>query len=317
MEPVALIVMLLLLATGGGGNGDQKPQKPQKPKPKPKHLTPSKPKPKEPIDPNKPADPLPDPVPKPADLPADPGDTPPGANELAITPDCKDAVVGKGWMVAVAIPRLNDLAQAGIGLPVYTELQADRSLDAAVRTVLSESAGGAACIDQIPWLDRYVKQNPVPMPAEDETILEYFNRLQMWDDAWDLKLKQWVQGHPKLAAKVLGPLYTAGALSFVGANNIDINFGQNGPLTGGMTSADGDKLRGLGYDMFPGVVETFQIQYNMVRDYQMNGGWTQMGWRIDEDDDMGPATRHAMAEAAAMTGPNRSWPAIVFSALTG
>lgn len=308
MEPVALIVMLLLLAMGGGGNGAQKP------KPKPSGLpNPPKPKPKEPVI-AKPV-PLPDPEPKPKDIAPDGGTV--DGNALSITADCKDATVGKSWMVSVAIPRLNDLAAAGIGLPVYTELQADRSLDAAVRTVLSESTGGAACIDAIPWLDRYVKQNPVPMPAEDETIIEYINRLQIWDDAWDLKLKQWVQGHPQLAAKVLGPLYTAGALSFVGTNNIDINYGQDGPLSPGMTSADGDALRALGYDMFPGVVETFQVQYNMVRDYQTNGMWTVVGWGIGEDDDMGPATRHAMAEAQGMTGPNRSWPAIVFSALNG
>lgn len=303
MDPIIVPVIILLLLLSGGdgsvpkGGFDLDPKEPDPiPPPSPDGLAP------------KPPAGL-DPAPK------------PGNDGLVISNNCKTVTVGATWILDVAVPRLKELAEAGIGLPVYTVEQASRSLDAAVRTTIAETAG-VACIDTVPWLDRYVKTHPLPMPQEGQTLEQYRTALKAWDAAWESTLKAWVQAHPQLSQKVLAPLYNLAGLAYVSANNIDLEYGSPGPVgwsgpDWGVTPADAEKLQALGYDLNPEVTLDFQAQYNIVRDYQTNGGWTTFGMALDDDNKMGWRTRQALADALAMTAPARSWPAIVHAALTG
>lgn len=280
-------IVLLLLFMGKGSNGKRKADTLALPKPPPG----PKPKPAKPAKPAAPGEPVP------ADLPS------PG---LTISADCKQVTEAPGWLENVARPRAALFVAQGLGLPRYTPAQADRSLDAVVRTIVAEAAG-VACVDDAPWLDRYIKSHPIPIPQAGETTLQYFARLDAWDDAWDAQISAWAGSHPQLFKL----FQRVGAVTMIlWSQGQGIDLGRT-PVSGqgpkGLTATDATQLLRLGYDIDPFVVERFQGDYNTVRDHQTDFGWTTNGLDILVDNIPGPQTRYALGQALAMAPHQNQW----------
>lgn len=255
-------------------------------------------------------------VPQPVPIPKPTFDPDVKDDELRITADCKSVDVGATWWDNVAKPDVVALVENGVGLPVYTETQADLSIDAAVRTIVAKSAG-VQCVQNAPWLDRWVKQHPVPRPKAGETREQYNLRLEAWDDTWDATISAWASAHPQLFdlfKKVGALVYQAWAISR-GVN--PGYYGTAGQLPKGVSSAEAKALLELGYDHGPIVVEVFQADYNLVKNYQSNFGWSQQQLDIEVDNVVGPQTRAALKDALSLDAAFGGWPAVLEAARNG
>lgn len=263
-----------------------------------------------------PLPPAPKPVPKPIPLPI-PNPLAPG-NSLTISGDCKSVSVGGTWWENVAKPDAAALIANGVGLPIYTAAQADRSIDAAVRTIVAKSAG-VACVNDAPWLDRYVKIHALPKPIAGETREEYSGRLQAWDSVWDATISGWAASHPAL----FGLFKEVGALVYQGwAIARQVNPGYEGfpnpqLLPPGLNAGEEQAILLLGYDHHDLVLEVFQSDFNLVQNFRTNLGWTINGMDIDVDNEIGPQTRYALKEALQMDAAFGGWPAVLEAAKIG
>lgn len=299
MDPILLVVIFVLFAMGGGkGNGgggkgaapgfDPVPIPPPKPPAKPADLAPSEPG-------GGGGGPM---VPKPA-VPAGGG--------LQISSDCKTVIEAPTWWQSGAEELAQQLVSDGFGLPVYTAANASRSIDAVIRTIVAKTAG-SACIDAAPWLDRYVKNNPIPALSEGQTREGYLLELAAWDQAWDLKISQWAAAHPQafnLFRKIGNAVTYMWADQYVPAVGTGPGQPGNPPPSGqggNATASEVNQLKALGYDITPQAAELFQQDYNLLRNYQTNYQWRNFGLEIDTDGVVGPQTRTALSEALSMAG---------------
>lgn len=311
---LALAVLIILILAGRGKGGGLVPDKTDVPVP---------PIPPPPVKPGQgaiagPPLPLP-PEPKPQVFakPKTTGGVAPagGGNSLQISADCKTVTVGDTWWENRALPRAAELVGAGIGVNPYTAAQADRSLDAAVRTIVAESAG-VACIDGAPWLDRWVKANPLPLMEPNDTREIYLAKLKAWDGLWDAKISAWAGSHPAMYElfKAVGKLVLVGYANALQVNPLAV--GADGPAVPSQKANDVERaaLRELGYPISPLAFKAFQIDYNMVQNFRTAGGWDANGLAIDEDDVVGPQTRDALAEALMLDQAMAGWPLIVETA---
>lgn len=305
-----LLIMAALLLLGGGDTAEEPsngaiplPPPPPKPKPKPSvvDLGEVKPLPPKPV--------VPQAVPVPQ-------------GKIVISSDCKTAELKPGWEDTIAAKVEQAVAQ-GAGQPLFAPQDAAKSVDALIRTVVSEQTGNG-CINNAPWLDRYASQNPIPQPEEGEATFDYYKRLAQWDDQWDSTFKAWAQANPQAfqAFKEIGGF-------IVGRWAAETGVSPRGPGAPGPTqaiksipkakrAADTNQLRMLGYDITPIATEEFQEDFNMVKDYQTNFGWTQFGMALEIDNKFGPLTRAAMQEALALANnSSQTWSLLLQSAREG
>jgi len=310
---LALAVLIILILAGRGkGGGGLVPDKTDLPTPLPVPPSPTDESPGPIV-----AKPLPlPPKPKPSVFAKPKGNAPAGGgNSLQISNDCKTVMVGDTWWDNRALPRAAELVQQGIGVNPYTAAQATRSLDAAVRTIVAESAG-IACIDGAPWLDRWVLANPLPMMSADDTRETYLAKLKGWDSLWDQTISTWAGAHPQM----FDLFKQVGALVLVGyANALQVNplaVGADGPPVPSQkaNAVEYSALRELGYPVAPLAVKAFQIDYNTVQNFRTAGGWFANGLEVDEDDVVGPQTRAALAEALMLDQAMAGWPLVVETA---
>ena len=235
------------------------------------------------------------------------------AGGLSISPDCKSVAVTSAWFTDKAAPRLAEFVAMGGARPLYTEANTNQSLDGAIRTVVAESAG-VACINDAPWLDRYVKAHPLPKPIAGESLAEFRARLKTWDNAWDSLISSWAASHPQL----FGLFKQLGAIAYNGyatGQGIDLD---RVPDTiesiKNATAADVATFKTLGYDIYGFTVEQFQGDYNQLKNFQTDFGWTTFGFDLDVDNKIGPFTRAAMQDALGMAGNPNGWRVLVASA---
>lgn len=320
MDPILLLVLFVLFAlggkkgNGGGGKGavggfDPLPLPDPDPKPKPAILgTP------DPIDPG-----------------GGGGEGLPLPGELQISDDCMVVTESPGWWTGGAEALAAQLVADGFGLPVYTAANASRSVDAVIRTVVAKTAG-TGCIDAAPWLDRYVKENPIPALSEGQTREGYLFELAAWDDAWDLKISQWSAAHPQafnLFRKIGNAVTYMWAGQYAQAPAGDprggVGDGTGDPGApppsgqgGNASAAEVNQLRALGYDISPEAAELFQQDYNLLRNYQTLYQWRNFGLEIDTDGVVGPQTRTALLEALSMaSGSADQWRLMIAGAHAG
>jgi hypothetical protein len=300
-----LILLLLSLRKGKGSNGGLVPKKADLPADKPGMIgTPV---------PVKPTTGL---VGTKVGTPAGVGLPTAGAAALQISNDCKTVVIGPQWWADVAQPRAAQLVAQGVGVNPYTSSNAERSLDAAVRTIVAESTG-VACINDAPWLDRYIKTHPIPVASADDTREMYLFQLKQWDDIWNSVISGWAAAHPA----VFDLFKKVGSLVLVtwanGANVNPLTVGAPGTLPAKSKATPADKLalQELGYSIVPGIVETFQFDYNLVQNYRTDFGWANAGLQIKEDDVVGSETREALQEALMLDAGLGGWPLIEAVAL--
>lgn len=315
MDPILLLVMFILFAMGSGkggssGGGGKGAVGGFDPLPKP--------------DQNPPA--------KPASLPTGgsggggggPVVVPiPAGGGLSISSDCKTVLESPGWWQSGPEELAAQLVSDGFGLPIYTEAQAARSIDAVIRTIVAKTAG-SACIDSAPWLDRWVQANPMPKIGPGQTREAYLQELDMWDDGWDVTISQWAGAHPQ-AFDLFRKIGNAVAAMWAGQYAPDIGTGPGEPGDpppsgqGGKASpTEVAALRTLGYDITPDAAEHFQQDYNLLRNYQTGYGWRDFGLEIDTDGVVGPQTRTALTEALNMaSGSADQWRVLVAGAHNG
>lgn len=235
-------------------------------------------------------------------------------NTLSVSDDCTDVIVGNTWWEKTAYPAIVSLVDSGHGLPIYTAEDAARSVDALVRTVVHD--GAADCIDAAPWLDRYIKANPIPLPKLTDMPGEHLARMVAWDNAWDAQMSAWAGSH-QAAFNLFRQIGQTAVKLWLGNMGVTGTAGADGTASPGLTAAEKSALQNLGYNLDPLVVELFQADWNNVNLYRFGVSWFEAGADIAVDNKIGPQTRGALKGATAMQSVNGPWRGLVAAAEGG
>lgn len=235
-------------------------------------------------------------------------------NTLTVSDDCKTVTVGNTWWEKTAMPAIISLVDSGHGLPIYTAEDAARSVDALVRTVVHDDA--AACIDNAPWLDRYIKTHPIPQPELLDMPGEHLARMVAWDNAWDAEMSAWAGTHAQ-AFDLFRQIGQTAVKLWLNNMGVTGTQGEDGEASPGLNAGEEQALRNLGYNLDPLVVELFQADWNNVNLYRFGVSWFESEADIAIDNKIGPDTRGALKAATTMQTVNGPWRGLVAAAEGG
>jgi len=239
----------------------------------------------------------------------------PGADELYVSPDCKVVKVGSNWIEGWAAPRITQAVYAGRGLPLLSNSPAvlNNSMNAVVRELLQPWTD---CAVKVPWADWYVAEHPVPVPQEGQGNAQFYQLMDNHRDAFVTQLVASLQQYPQFNG-VVQDLSTVTLNVFLDRYNFIpgyVGIEEDAYTESGMSTAQNNMLRSMGYNIHASVVELFQVEFNIVMDAWV-GKWYEMGMDIPVDNKLDNKTDDALQFAhRASSQSGVPWAAMVAQA---
>ena len=235
-------------------------------------------------------EPAPEPEPEPEPTP----EPEPGANELYVSPDCKVVKVGSTWIDNVAVPSIQAAVYNGRGLPLLSNAPSvlNNSMNAVVREVLQPWTD---CAVKVPWADWYVAESPVPVPEQGQSRAQFYQLMDNHRDVFVTQLATSLQQYPQFNG-IIQDLSTLNLNIFLDRYHFVPGYVgiEEAPYTeSGMSTAQNNMLRSMGYNINANVVELFQSEFNTVMEVWTDA-WYNAGMDIPVDNKLDNQTDDAL-----------------------
>lgn len=238
-----------------------------------------------------------------------------GPLELYVSDDCKTVEEGSDWFVGWAGPRIREAVYTGEGFPLVANDTAamGQSINGVVRDVLEPWTD---CGSEVPWVDFFIEQVPLPMPLLGETRGAFYGRMEdhfkkygVLQSASNTEFPQLNQLIANLAAAVMAV--------YLDRYHFDPNNLRGNAVGGSAGKLNPDQratVLALGYDDDDNVILLFQQHFNAVMTEWVGPEWV-VEMFLEETNEMDVPTSNALKFAARTVTPNIPWQAFVAQAI--